>query len=88
VGFSIALQVPPQVTKGQIRDVKACHSKESFAIACFVSDGAALVAGNADWQEKRVSRCWPSVNGGTSGLEYGAGKSPPLNCQVLQSGVS
>jgi hypothetical protein len=44
------------------------------------------VAGNADWQEKRVPRCWPSVNGGTSGLEYGAGKPPPLNCQVLHLG--
>jgi hypothetical protein len=44
------------------------------------------VAGNADWQEKRVSRCWPSVNGGTSGLEYGAGKPPPLYCQVLHAG--
>jgi hypothetical protein len=44
------------------------------------------LAGNADWQEKRVLRCWPSVNGGTSGLEYGAGKPPPLNCQVLHAG--
>jgi hypothetical protein len=26
------------------------------------------VAGNADWQEKRVPRCWPSVSGWTSGL--------------------
>jgi hypothetical protein len=43
------------------------------------------VAGNADWQEKRVLRCWPSVNGGTSGLEYGAGKPPPLHCQVLNA---
>jgi hypothetical protein len=41
------------------------------------------IAGNADWQEKRVPRCWPSVNGGTSGLESGAGKPPPLYCQVL-----
>jgi hypothetical protein len=44
------------------------------------------VAGNADWQEKRVPRCWPSVNGGTSGLEYGAGKPPPLNCQAVRLG--
>jgi hypothetical protein len=46
------------------------------------------VAGNADWQEKRVPRCWPSVNGGTSGLEYGAGKPPPLHCQVLHGVAS
>jgi hypothetical protein len=24
------------------------------------------IAGNADWQEKRVPRCWPLVDGGTS----------------------
>jgi hypothetical protein len=35
------------------------------------------VAGNADWQEKRVPRCWPSVNCGTSGLESGAGNLLP-----------
>jgi hypothetical protein len=35
------------------------------------------VAGNADWQEKRVPRCWPSVNGGTSGLECGVGNLLP-----------
>jgi hypothetical protein len=35
------------------------------------------VAGNADWQEKRVPRCWPSVNGRTSGLEYGVGNLLP-----------
>ena len=35
------------------------------------------VAGNADWQEKRVPRCWPLVDGGTSGLECGAGKLLP-----------
>jgi hypothetical protein len=46
------------------------------------------VAGNADWQEKRVPRCWPSVNCGTSGLECGAGKPPPLYCHVLHAEVS
>jgi hypothetical protein len=45
------------------------------------------IAGNADWQEKRVPRCWPSVNVGTSGLEFGAGKPPPLHCQVLHAGA-
>jgi hypothetical protein len=44
--------------------------------------------GTLTGRRKESPRCWPSVNGGTSGLEYGAGKSPPLNCQVLQAGVS
>jgi hypothetical protein len=61
-------------TSGSLRGTSgaregACDFKDVFAIAWLVSDGAAQVAGNADWQEKRVPCCWPSVNGGTSGLE-------------------
>jgi hypothetical protein len=44
-----------------------------------------MVAGNADWQERRVPRCWPSVSGWTSGLQCGAGKPPPLYCHVLHA---
>jgi hypothetical protein len=72
--------------RGQVKG--ACDSKAVFDIAWPSVTERLRVAGNADWQEKRVPHCWPSVNGGTSGLEYGAGKPPPLNCQVLYAGVS